>query len=559
VTINASANLTSAETELDGSGSTHLVVTGSGNVNLGDFYASGAQALSSTVTSSIDASALTGNLSVVLDNPISSLKGGSGNDSVTLDAALAAGTSINLGAGNNSFLVGSGGSIVAGVTIDGGVGGTNTISASLINAGTAPGITDFQILDVSGFGGVLDTALIGSAGTVTGISISTADTAGTATLLNLASAVTVTDSVDGPLNALAITHAAGSGTTTFNFVDNAGAANDIDGFLFFQSTGDTGITVNSGGTVTTGSITNLFAQINETDNHLTTVTITGAQSFVLGGINTDAGLADNAVATTIASSLTTIDGSLATGALTITAGGNFAESANNTITYTGLAIKGGVGGDTITDNANSGVITEGATSALHVNVDTVTGNGAIINDQSSAGVDTLNLNGVSDTANVGSGGTSVTGVTVNVADAPTTTTHNDLMSVNLGTGTATVNDALTYNETATAGSSFTDGNLLSLGGTLHGNAVNFGVALANAAGALGAATSVATATTFDQAVFHADSATANTATWFQYGGNTYVENSGATGGDTADAIVVKVAGVVDLSHAVVAGTHITFA
>src|SRR6202043_4118179 len=97
-----------------------------------------------------------------------------------------------------------------------------------------------------------------------GVSNASAPTAvGGATLLNLASAVTVTDSVGG-LNVLTITHAAGAGTTTFKFGDNPGGLAPTDGF-FFQSTGDTGITVNSGGT---GSVTNGFIQINETDNHL---------------------------------------------------------------------------------------------------------------------------------------------------------------------------------------------------------------------------------------------------------------------------------------------------
>ena len=94
--------------------------------------------------------------------------------------------------------------------------------------------------------------------------------------------------------------------------------------------------------------------------------------------------------------------------------------------------------------------------------------------------------------------------------------------MNFGSGIATVTDNLAYFATAT---STTTGNLLELTGTLHGEILGFSAGIANTTSALGAATAV-TATTLSQAVSLAESATANTVTWFQYGGNTYIENSG---------------------------------
>ena len=83
------------------------------------------------------------------------------------------------------------------------------------------------------------------------------------------------------------------------------------------------------------------------------------------------------------------------------------------VTYTGLTILGGTGGDTITNSAANGVITEGATAATLHNTLTVSGAGAIINDQASAGTDTIILDGVNvTTVNLGSGGTATASTSV---------------------------------------------------------------------------------------------------------------------------------------------------
>ena len=506
-----------------------------------------------TAVTAINASAMTGNLTLTDNYAKAVVTGGAGNDTVTLAANLtaASGGSINLGAGNNVLLAG-GGSIGAGVTANGGTGGINTISAALVNAGNAGGISNFQVLDVSGFGsgagnGALDTSLIGSV--VSGVSILAATTNGVATLLNLGAAATVTDAVSGA-SSLVLSHAAGAGTLAVTFANPAAAATTL---ASLTSTGDTTLSVVSGGKA---GATNAITALAETDNHLTSVTVTGSNAFTLGGVNTNTGAAA-ASATSAASSLTLIDASATTGGVNITAG---ASSTFNNVTtkYTGLTILGGSGGDTIVNHASTGVITEGATSALSVNTLTVDGFGATINDTSSLGADVINLNGVAggETANLGGG----TGVVVNTAAIAPGAGSFD--TVQYGTGTATVVDSINYGVVATGVSASTAGNELVLSGTLHGNSLAFAVGLTNAAGAFGAAVNVGAAQTFDQAVHAADVAAdvigANTGVWFSYGGNTYILDN-ATMGGSADDLVVKLTGAVDLSHAAVTGGHLVFA
>ncbi|MEM5384126.1 DUF4214 domain-containing protein [Paraburkholderia phymatum] len=529
-----------------------LTVTGSGAV-VADLTGFG----TATTLAKIDLSGNSGGVTLTDSAASAVLTGGSGNDVITLKAALtsASGGSINLGAGNNTLLVGAGGSIGSGVTVDGGVGGTNTISASLVNAGNAAGIKDFQVLDVSGFGsgagnGSLDASLM-TGSIISGVSISSATTNGVATLLNLGDNVTVTDTVDAlaavGTNDLVLSHASGTGTLTVNFADALKAHTNGVNIDSLTSTGDTSIVLSSAGVK--GAVNSLTA-LTETDNHLTTVTITGSNQFTLGGVTTAVNNASMPQSGTTASSLTTIDGSAATGALHITAGAN-SGAGDNVVSYAGLTIKGGIGGDTIINHAANGVIVEGATASTLFNTLTIDGKGASINDAASAGADVLNLGGVNNSATLGSG----TGVTVAVSNVAGT--HSIADSVTFGSGTANVTDGLLYQASASATSANTNGNVLTLNGALHGETLSFAT-VTNAVGALGAATSVAAAQTFDQAVFAAHGA-ANTVTWFQYAGNTYVESNGAAA-DASDSAVVKIAGVVDLSHAAVtAGGHITFA
>jgi S-layer protein len=557
VTLGAAAsNLTLTDTAL-----TTLKISGPSSGTAGAFsFSSNAAALTS-----IDASGDNGGATFTDSWAGAVVKGGSGDDLVTLTAALttASGGSINLGGGANSLLANPGvGSIGPGVTVDGGTGGVNnTISATLVNTGNAAGIKDFQILDVSGYGagagnGSLDASLLSTA--VTGVAISSASTNGVATLLNLAAAVTVTDTHANDTSALVLTHAGSAiNSLAINFAGTSTTATN-ETINTLTTTGDTTIAISSGGASTVGGYFNGITNLNETDNHLTTITITGSQALALGIVNGVVGAVNTNTAGTsppVASNLTTIDGHAATGALTIGAGQTSATAA-----YNGLTILGGSGGDTIFNFANNGVITEGATGSTHVNNLMIAGSGATINDQASAGTDLINLFGVNDTANLGSGGTAAASTAVNMANATSAATVVD--TVNFGSGIATVTDNLTYQAVASATSANTNGNLLALTGALHGEILAFAHPIANPAGALGALSSatILAAQTFDQAVFLAESTTANTVTWFVYANNTYIEDSGANPATTQTAEVVKIAGIVDLSHATItASGQLTFA
>jgi hypothetical protein len=562
--------------------------TGSGALNLGDV--SGATFAALTL---VDASAATGAVTATI-NGAQVFKGGAGNDAVTLNGALTtvSAGSISLGAGDDSLIAGVSASIGAGVSVDGGAG-TNTISASLVNVGSAPGIVNFQILDVSGYGsgagfGALDAALLGTP--VSGISISSAGTNGTATLLNLAANVTVTDTSNYTGSSLVLTHAgAGPDSLAVNF---APAASNYGHISSITSTGDTAITIASNGG-TPGTTYNYIGALNETDNVLSTVTITGGTYFYLWN-GTSTTLATNTGATTatadVASALQVIDASATTGGVDISQGSSVAIGASGfNTTYTGLTIKGGTGGDSIWNYADHGTIIAGATAKTTVNYDDdttsgfgnyleVDGKSAVINASASAAADDLVLNGAKDSAIVGSGsGVNVwlnglsdsatlgagTGVKVMVAN-DTGLALSDVATVNFGSGTATVFDNLLYNVTAGTNTAATNGDMLALNAAPTGDTVSFGVALANAAGLLGAATSVSSAQTIDQAIYYADqaSAVANTAVWFVAGGNTYIVDNGANANTgTADDTVIMIVGAHDLSHATVtaAGAGITFA
>jgi len=163
---------------------------------------------------------------------------------------------------------------------------------------------------------------------------------------------------------LSLTHSGTAGGTlavTFDNLDTTGSKDVELGTL--TSTGDTTVTIASTG----GGVKNAIYYLAETDNHLTTVTVTGNDAFVMdgavpsqNGVDTDAGLAAAATATTTQSSLTLIDASAVTATVTILAGDNFIPSANNTVSYTGLTIKGGSGNaDALYNGATNGVIIDG--------------------------------------------------------------------------------------------------------------------------------------------------------------------------------------------------------
>jgi S-layer protein len=416
-----------------------------------------------------------------------------------------------------------------GFTITGGLvsvyGGATTTSVTVDQtapatvSAAAAGVVDgaVTIKDINVLGG-------GSAGVITAISLDGLNGASNiydSALTNL----TVNDSIVG--TSVAIVEGAFSKPATI---------------LALSLNNDAGLTLNDfGNDYTTVNVT-IGAQSSSltlNDTALTTLTIFGPSGLL--------GPAGSLVITTNATALSSINAAADTGALTVLT------------TAAGLTILGGTGGDSLTNWSANGVITEAATAATLHNILAVYGAGATINDQASAGVDQITLGGVNDTANLGSGGTAAASTGVNVSNATLASTIVD--TVNFGSGIATVTDHLAYWAAATATSANTNGNLLALAGTLHGEILAFSSSVANTAGELGAAFDVSAAMNLDQAVFLAQSKTANTVSWFQYSGATYIEDSGTnpTANGTAGAELVKITGTVDLSHATIGSGHLTFA
>ena len=476
------------------------------------------------VFKTVDASGLTaGGVTLTTGAVLTSVIGGAGKDVITLGAAPTPSTTISLNGGDD-LLMGGGGVVLPSATVVDGGANFDTISASLVNVGSAANIKNFEGLDVTGFNGPLDAALLTkstiSAATFSG---TVAGTGNTAIIQNLANAATV--NVNGAIvQAAIITNTLGSLTLT-----QTGASPTL-AVAFGATPAALGLTASPGGwmssigdlTFTGVSTLNIAAGgnsfvvadgivgpngVSDTGNTLSTINITGGTAFTLSGAhtytaNSPALLAD------LASSLTKIDGSTATGKLTITAGATDVVGGKN-VTYTGLTINGGSAADTITISAKNGVVNAGL------------------------GSDTINVN------------------------QPAAGVTSDVVTVNGGAGADTLMSTLAYGQVATATSSSTLGNYVSFADAASTDVLKFGT-VTNATGALGAKANVAAAATFDQAIFLAEAGAADTVTWFQYGGNTYVESSGTTfgPGNSADNVVIKLTGLVDLSNAsVVTGAN----
>ncbi|QJY31500.1 hypothetical protein HND92_03225 [Diaphorobacter sp. JS3050] len=516
LTINADADLTvtdgaAATAEITGfkNGVTNNSITVKGAataVNIG---------LVDATVGTLDASGLTaGGLTATSANADLVVKGGAGKDTITLTAGAALSTkaSITLGAGDDKLLA-SAGTTLGNQVADGG-DGIDTIAATLINVASATNVKNFEVLDLAGYNSSLDAALL-TASTITKAALTGATGVTGATLINLPSttALDVTGFADqaayntatlGIVNLKqkdAATGTADALTVTFNANATADQANGGNFSTVNQLNVSGTETVNIASTGSAKVDGNAIIALSDTLNQLKTVVITGDKAFRVDDVSTNT--AATAATADVASSLTLIDGSAATGKLTITAGAPDAIGVTGfNTTYTGLTIKGGSAADTITIGAKNGVVDAGAG-----------------NDK----------------------------ITVNDLAA----TKGNVTSVTGGAGVDTLESNLTYQAVATATSSATDGNYVLFADAASKDVISFAtLTFANASGAFGAKANIGAAATFDQAVLAAEGTfAANTVSWFQYGGDTYVANSGAAAG-TADNVVIKLTGLVDLSAAV---------
>ncbi len=349
---------------------TSITLSGSGATDLGPI-------LGATKLTTINASAATGAVKVTLpatSNVGITVTGGAGNDVVTLDGNTAAITSttgagvtttIALGAGNDSVVKGAAGVIGAGSSVSGGEG-SDTISASLLNAGNAALVTGFEILGLDLTTGTYDTNLLVGA---TGLEL-LATGATAYTNVEQAQSLSVNKNVGGT-NTLTFTAADVAGTAdaySVNFAAEGAATSGTPTAISAGTLVIAGIekvTVNSG--AAKGYVDN---QIALTASKLKTVTITGAAekttlTFVggNGANNTD---------TTLGGAVSSIDASAATGAVIVNTTNVTADSSTVGLTVTTGAGKdeitlaqkatvvAGAGADTITTSATGGKLTGGA-------------------------------------------------------------------------------------------------------------------------------------------------------------------------------------------------------
>jgi hypothetical protein len=499
LTINAATDLTAALVANDFAADAKMVVTGAGKVNVGANFDG----------DTIDASANTGGLTVSTTTGVTKLvTGSSAADAVTLVGSLTSTGKIDLGAGNDKLLAGAGAAIAGTNVIDGGAG-SDSISASLINAANAAAVKNFDLLDITAATATpLDVELV-TGSTITGLTLSGGT--GIATVNNVAAGVGLT--IDGANTGLktvnlkgASTNAADSFAVTFDGAKVAGAA-AVAPNVTIATNGlhldyVESVSVASGGADNTWNGLLLDGGVNNT---LQTLTITGAKNLNVTTTATAFGKAPTNAADTT-NGLKLIDGSAATGKLVI----DLTGATLNTST-SGLTVKGGSADDTIT-LVNS-VLVAGSNSQKFV-VDAGAGN------------DTINVAANGGTL-TGGAGTDTFNVTAAVATGVTEATSVLTTITDLAAG-----DKIDFSANAT--------------GTFQTTKVTLGAGVTN----------------LDQALAAAIDA-ANEVAWFQYGSNTYIvadtDAAAGSGAFNAGDTVVKITGLVDLSAASLAGTILTIA
>lgn len=260
---------------------------------------------------------------------------GAGDDVVTLGAAIAAGSHISLGAGDDTLLIGTG-TIAASTndattSIDGG-DGFDTVSAALINAANAAQFHNFEVLDLTAAVSNLDVALMTNS-PLEALTLSGNNAA--ATVSNVAADVNLLVSGEN------------TAATTINVKD--AAIGTADAFsVAFNGTGDNSthsanVVVNGIENLnveSTGMGSSIANTLTVTDDTFQNLTITDDKALTLEfKSGTDA--AEHGV---------TIDGSAATGALTIDT-----ENLTEVTAAAGLTVNTGSGDDTITLNQKATV------------------------------------------------------------------------------------------------------------------------------------------------------------------------------------------------------------
>ena len=398
-----------------------LVITGDTGITLTNAL--------DTTTKTVNASALTGALTVTLANIDETITGGSGNDTVIQGSTtINSADSIDAGAGRDTFrsnvsLTSTDTKYVTGFEV---LAGDVSVAATATTSGTATSLTlskaAFSSVDevnVYRVTGDADAAVgTGTTSVTTNLygAVSVTGLAGTETLsirsgaiVNSGDAVAATTySATSILNA-SITAALATDTTSDSILVNLGSA----------SGSTSGIEANAGGTITQGTtgVASVDSAITLTlsDNETITLNTRSGSSKIDSLVSTDlttlniTGTKDLEIAAMTASNTKTINatdftGSLTFGAATSTISGTYAYTltggAGNDAVYTGTKsdnLSGGAGNDTITGGGGNDTVSGGDGN------DALTGGSGNDSLSGDAGDDTLTGSTGNDVINGGAG------------------------------------------------------------------------------------------------------------------------------------------------------------
>jgi len=426
--------------------------------------------------------------------------------------------------------------VATGAVVDGG-DGTDTVSVSLINSGNAAQFVNFETVELKGSvnntsanaTGSFDASLL-TGSTITGLSVAgnLGNTAGGTTYsagftvskiagTNIALTTTDTGTTAGSVTATLASSAGTADTAAITYNATTTATDTTSILSLFKTTGIESVSVASGGALgtATAKVANSLVSFEDSSNTTASITVSGTQNFKLGAY-TDAttyttGVSQNSAATTatanVASALKTIDGSAATGALTLVAGTTSAQIASTGFytVYDGLTIKGGVGDDTLVNTAKGGVVLGGDGADTIVLAGDATSAGVKSTADGGAGDDTIIINGTVSTTLTGGAGKDTFDATLANGSGVVTTVTDYV----LGTDTIKISGSNSLEKATTTSGSYSA--LLAAADTqANGN---------------------------------------SKAVWFQFDGNTYIVGDVTSDSDVA---VVKLVGVFNLTTATAA-------
>lgn len=375
VDIVANADLVLDSSNFNDAGKVTMVVSGKGNVDLGQLHGITKATLSSTVTHTVDASGLTGAFKVDSSHAIQSIKGGAGDDHIIVRDVSTFGSTA-----------------LGGLALAGGAG-TDTVGFAegnwaTIAAGTAANrakISGFEVLELHG---ALATATydIGKLSGITGFTAADGVATGaTAAIKNLGNNATVTLAGDLLTNNGGLTGTLKTDGETDNltlvlntdFADdnNTTAASQAKVTLAVQLDEVETLTVNASGTQTNAFVKTSgykadFAEytLDLTADLLTQLTIQGSQKLTFASDATQLKLASidassntGGVTLSAAAANTT-----ANGAVAMTIKGSATASNNLTGSSNADTLVGGSKSDTINGGAGADTVTLGAGNDTYV-------------------------------------------------------------------------------------------------------------------------------------------------------------------------------------------------